>query len=355
MRVYQLLPSLSYGDAVGNDTLALEKVIKEMGYETGIYADNIDVRLADDVANSLDKLPKLNKDDVIIYHLAIGSRINDMLKNFACKKLVIYHNITPPVFFENYSEDIVRGCKSGVEGAVKVGKYADYCLADSDFNRRDLINMGYKCDIDVLPILIPFEDYRKKPSQKVIDKYSDGYVNILFTGRIAPNKCHEDVIKAFYHYKKYYNPKSRLILVGSSNGTQKYYGRLKSFVNALGVNDVIFPGHIKFDEILAYYKVADVFLCQSEHEGFCVPLVEAMCFDVPIVAYDSSAIGETLGGSGILLKEKNPMETAAVIDRLIRDDELRDTVIANQRERLVDFDNQKVADKFKEYFKRFVS
>ena len=143
--------------------------------------------------------------------------------------------------------------------------------------------MGYTCPIDVLPILIPFDDYAKTPSQQVIDRYSDGYTNLIFTGRIAPNKRQEDVIRAFYDYKKFYNPKSRLILVGGHNGMERYYHRLKSYINALELEDVVFPGHIKFDEILAYYKIADVFLCQSEHEGFCVPLVEAMYFDVPVV------------------------------------------------------------------------
>ena len=215
--------------------------------------------------------------------------------------------------------------------------------------------MGYTCPIDVLPILIPFDDYAKTPSQQVIDRYSDGYTNLIFKGRIAPNKRQEDVIRAFYDYKKFYNPKSRLILVGGHNGMERYYHRLKSYINALELEDVVFPGHIKFDEILAYYKIADVFLCQSEHEGFCVPLVEAMYFDVPVVAYDSSAIAGTLGGGGFLLKDKNPVETAGVINRVVTDEALRTQIIKNQQARLADFDHKVIEAQFKTYLDTFIN
>ena len=127
--------------------------------------------------------------------------------------------------------------------------------------------------------------------------YDDDYVNILFTGRVVPNKKQEDVIEAFYYYKRFIQPKSRLILVGSFAGIDKYHDQLEAYVNKLGLEDVIFTGQIKFDEILAYYQLADLFLCMSEHEGFCVPIVEAMYFNVPVIARDTSAIAWTLAGS----------------------------------------------------------
>ena len=272
-----------------------------------------------------------------------------------CRKVMVYHNITPPQFFEEYSVKAAQLCQNGLEGASYLADKVDYCLAVSEYNKQDLIRMGYTCPIDVLPILIPFDDYAKTPSQQVIDRYSDGCTNLIFTGRIAPNKRQEDVIRAFYDYKKFYNPKSRLILVGGHNGMERYYHRLKSYINALELEDVVFPGHIKFDEILAYYKIADVFLCQSEHEGFCVPLVEAMYFDVPVVAYDSSAIAGTLGGGGFLLKDKNPVETAGVINRVVTDEALRTQIIKNQQARLADFDHKVIEAQFKTYLDTFIN
>ncbi|MEE1242773.1 MAG: glycosyltransferase, partial [Frisingicoccus sp.] len=218
----------------------------------------------------------------------------------------------------------------------------------------ELIEMGYTCDIEVLPILIAFDDYKKTPNAKVLKKYEkDDYVNIVFTGRVAPNKKHEDLIAAFAYYKKNINPKSRLILVGNHLMTPGYYPRLSNYIEKLGVEDVVFTGHIRFDEILAYYKIADVFLCLSEHEGFCVPLVEAMYFDVPIVAYDSCAIGETLGGSGLLLPEKDPAVVAEAINLIMEDRELREKLIMGQRKRLEDFQHDKIKEQFLNAIRRF--
>lgn len=354
MKVYQLVPTLSYGDAVGNDTLALKDALIELGYKTEIYAEGIDARLPKGTAKYFNTMPKLDKDDVVIYHLAIGTDLNRKFAELGCRKIVIYHNVTPPHFFEPYSRNSAKLCEEGLKGARELAGHVDYCLADSAFNKSDLINMGYKCPIDVLPILIPFDDYKKEPDQEVIKKYKDGYTNILFTGRVAPNKKLEDVAKAFHFYKKYYNPKSRLIFVGSFDENDRYYQKLMSFIKSLGTEDIIFPGHIKFNAILAYYSVADVFLCQSEHEGFCVPLVEAMCFDVPIIAYDKAAIKWTLGGSGILLEKKDFVETAGVIDRLVRDEDLRKKVLETQHERLADFDHGVIKNQFAKYLKDFI-
>ena len=356
MKIIQMLPSMLYGDAVGNDAIALHDVLKKNNYDTGIYAQDIDPRLPKKLVSSMDSVPKLKKEDVIIWHMAIGTELNEYVLTLPGRKIMIYHNITPAIFFEQYSIQSSQLCMAGEEQLRKICNSFDCCLADSEYNKRDLIERGgCKKKIDVLPILIPFSDYEKKPNEKVIQKYGDdGYTNILFTGRIAPNKKQEDVIRVFYMYHKYYNPKSRLIFVGSYGGMETYYHKLCGYVKDLELEDVLFTGHIKFDEILAYYRVADVFLCMSEHEGFCVPLVEAMCFDVPIIAYDSSAIGDTLGRAGILIKEKNPLETAGMINYLVENKEFYDQIVEDQRERLKDFEHAKIEKKFMEYLKAFL-
>ena len=144
------------------------------------------------------------------------------------------------------------------------------------------------------------------------------------------------------------------LIVGSYQGMENYYDRLQTYVQALGLSDVIFTGHIKFAEILAYYRAANVFLCMSEHEGFCVPLVEAMHFQVPVIAYDTSAIADTLGGSGSLLQSNDPLEAAMVIDRLVTDEELQKQVIAGQNRRLADFQYEKVRELFISQLRSFI-
>lgn len=355
MRVIQLLPTLGYGDAIGNNVIALCKTLKKAGYRTEIYAENIDTRLGVGIAEYTAKLNKVHKDDIIIYHLATGSDLNYRFAEFKCRKIVIYHNITPWHFFDRYNYEAGRVCRYGVEDMKYLADKVDYCIAVSEYNKKDLIEAGYKCRIDVLPILIPFDDYASEPDRKVIDKYGgDGYVNILFTGRIVPNKKQEDVIAAFCMYKRYYNNKARLFIVGSYEGMETYYYKLQTFCETIGVEDVIFTGHISFKEILAYYNLADLFLCMSEHEGFCVPLVEAMYFNIPIIAYDSSAIADTLGGAGVLLDRKEPLETAGMMDYIINNLTFKSEVIWNQKKRLEYFEHDRIEKMFLKYVDDFI-
>lgn len=355
MRILQVLTTISFGDAVSNDTLALNAIIKNAGYKTKVYAENIDSRLPRGVAERITALNQIKSDDLVLYHLSTGTELNEWIQTVKCKKIMIYHNITPYHFFDAYCMESALLCKKGLEQTRALRECFDYVFADSEFNKKNLIEMGYTCPIGVLPILIPFEDYRKPPNKLVVKKYDDDYTNIIFTGRIAPNKKQEDVIETYYYYHKYYNPKSRLFLVGSHRGMETYYERLKEYAERLGAENVYFTGHIKFDEILAYYHVADAFLCMSEHEGFCVPLVEAMYFDIPIVAYDSCAIGGTMGGSGVLLKQKDKLAAAAVLHKIVNNPELRKKIISNQTERLRDFDNALVEEQFIKHLNTFLA
>ncbi len=356
VNIIQIVSSISYGDAVGNDVRAIKQILTESGYANKIYAESIDDRLPAGTASPIIKMPKLKSNDIIIYHGAIGTKLNYMLPEYGGRKVMIYHNITPPGFFNDYSLDSVRATCEGLKGIRFLSNKLDHCIAVSEFNKQDMLDMGYTCPIDVCPILIPFEDYDQKPSQDVLTQYQgDGITNLMFAGRIAPNKKQEDIIAAFYCYHKYYNSKSRLFLVGSWSGMEKYYQQLCRYVDRLGISEsVIFSGHVKFDEILAYYKLADVFVCMSEHEGFCVPLVEAMYFDVPIVAFKSTAIPYTMGYKGALLDNKEPNFVAAVIDRVINDKTLNEKLLKLQRERLKDFSYTEVKSLFLGILNRIV-
>ena len=354
MRVVQMLPTMAYGDAVGNDTAALYDALKSAGYDTAIYAENIDSRLPKSLVSHYSEY-KDSRDNIIIYHLSIGSNIGNYVKSTMARKIVVYHNVTPGHFFKGYNQNLMNLCNNGIEEVKAFAPVPELCIADSAFNKSDLISLGYTCPIDVLPILIQFDDYAKQPDQKVIEKYrDDGYTNILFTGRIAPNKKQEDIIAAFYMYKTYINPKSRLFIVGSMDDRDVYGQKLKKYVRELDIEDVVFTGHVPFSHILAYYHLADAFVCLSEHEGFCVPLVEAMYFNIPIIAYDSTAVGETLDGAGILLKDKDPKVVAEAINLAVSDKVLREKMILCGKERLQDFDNEKIKKQFLEILEKFI-
>ena len=346
MRIVQLVPTLSYGDAVGNDVLALHQILKDYDPETKIYALGIDTERIDaSVYENLSDLPMLSDGDIIFYHMAIGSaEMRQVLLEQHCRKYIIYHNVTPPHFFAGYSETAVLATRHAFDDLEALRKNVSGCLAASEFNMNDMVKLGYDVPMAVLPIVVPFDDYAVEPSEEVIARYKDdGFTNILFVGRIAPNKKHEDIIKAFCYYQKHINPKSRLFLVGNWAGQEIYYDRLSRYIEALGVENVLFSGHISFRDILAYYRLADVFLCMSEHEGFCVPLLEAMYFDVPILAYDSTAIPYTLGKAGLIFKNKAPEQVAFLIDQLVSRPDLRQDVLACQQERLRFFSYENVS------------
>lgn len=354
MKIYQVLVTLSYGDGVGNDTLAIDRILKEEGYDTQIFAENIDERISREFVKHISDIPALSREDIVIYHLSTGCDLNEKIKQWDCKIIFRYHNVTPPHFFEEYDQTAFSLCSTGIQ-QVKSLKDTPYrCLVDSEFNKQDLTEYGYSCEIDVLPIIIPFEDYETKPSDDIIKKYKDNWTNIIFVGRVAPNKKQEDIIKAFSYYKKNINTFSRLIIVGSYNKNDKYYKKLSAYVKMLNIDDVIFTGHTKFNEILGYYKIADLFLCMSEHEGFCIPLVEAMYFNVPIIAYDSAAVPNTMGGKGAIVDTKNSIFISLLIDKIIRDDSIKRHLIDEQSEVLKRYSYQVTKDKFIKFLNKCI-
>lgn len=345
-RIVQMLDSYSYGDGIGNHVSALHNALQNRNVESEIYARYVDVRLRHIGREINEYQPRT--DDIILHHLGAGSELNHKVAKYNCRVILNYHNITPPRFFEGYDENAVAVNTAGYQEVEMLADKVECAISDSMYNSSELKNMGYNCPLYSIPIVMNFDDYKTPVDEEVLAKYNgdDGITNIVFIGRIAPNKKHEDIILDFYYYTKYFNPNSRLILVGNYRGFEKYYLKLRKYVKELGLDNVIFTGHIKFSAILAYYQVADLLLCESEHEGFCIPLVEAMYFKKPIVAYNSSAVGETLGTGGILLEKKDPQLVAAVMDQVIRDDALRKKILEQQEVELQRFDPQKAVDAY---------
>lgn len=351
-RIIQLVPNMHYGDAVGGDILALDGALRDAGFDATIYAIVIDSRIDSGRVHSVSEMPEPEPDDIVVYHMATGCRpIRDMLTRFSCRKVMIYHNMTPPSFFEEYSDRFVTAAQNGYDDLEAMKDTFECCIAVSRYNRDCLRQAGYRCPIPVLPVIVPFADYEAEPDKDIVSRYGgDGWVNLIFVGRVVPNKKQEDIIRAYVTYKQRYNEKSRLFIVGNYAGMEDYYLRLQHYVSKIGADDVRFTGHIPFSSILAYYRVADVFISMSEHEGFCVPLIEAMKFDVPIVAYAAAAIPETLGGAGMIFAKKDYARVAAAIDVLVTNRELCDRVLASQRRRLADFSYENISRRAEKIF-----
>ena len=196
---------------------------------------------------------------------------------------------------------------------------------------------------------------RQPPDPDVLTQYDDvPGTNMLFVGRIAPNKRQEDVIRVFRYYKEHIDTHARLFLVGTYAGFERYQAQLQSYVERHQIPDVVFTGLVSDAELFAYYKLSDVFVCLSEHEGFCVPLLESMYFDVPIIAYDAGAIRETLDGSGVLVQKKKYDVVAEVAAQLVRNEPLRRRTLAGQRKRLADFADDRLLPLFKRHIEAVI-
>lgn len=343
--IYQLVSSLSYGDAIGNDVLAIDRVLKQKGYETQILACIIDDRVKQYARYFQTKI--ITSQDIVIYHKACGEPLTEQFNHFPCKRIMLYHNITPANFFKPYDKIQAWRLKQGRKQVSQMIPYLDYAWADSSYNLQEVIAAGMNPEkTAVLPIIVDFTQYQETADEKLLKRIKDKQgTKLLFTGRIAPNKCQEDIIKVFYYYKNLIDSRAQLYLVGSYRGMEKYYAKLQGFVAELNLKDVYFTGHISFQELLAYYQVCDVFVCMSEHEGFCVPLLESMYFDLPIVAYSSSAIPETLAGSGVLLSQKDYGQFCDVIKQLQTNRVYREQILESQRQVLEQYRPNQIAEK----------
>jgi glycosyltransferase involved in cell wall biosynthesis len=177
-----------------------------------------------------------------------------------------------------------------------------------------------------------------RPASPVVRRlYGPDRKNIVFVGRIIPSKRIEDLLRAFAVLQRHVERRSRLLIVGDYRGHERYYTRLLELRAKLKLRDVVFTGRVEDDDLRAYYRIADVFLCLSEHEGYCVPLLEAMHFGVPVVAFDAGAVRETLAGGGVVLTERSPEVAAEAVGLLLQDVRARASVLRRQHESMARF------------------
>ena len=327
--VHQVLATLGYGDAIGHEVLGIQKVLRAAGYRSDIFVETADSRLEDLTRDYRELIDEATADTVLIHHFSIGSRASRVAYALPGKMVLVYHNITPPVYFAGVHDLLVEQCYLGRR---ELGAYASRCalaLGDSEFNRRELVELGFP-RTDVLPVVPSFEHLDVPPDRSISDPFDDGWTNLMFVGRVIPNKKIENVIRIFHAYKQRHNPRSRLLLVGSSSGFERYFAMLQKLIADLGVRDVHFLGHVTNAELAACYEVADLFLCASEHEGFCVPLMEAFHVGLPVVAYAATAIPATMDGGGVLYADRNPAHVAAIVDAVLDDADLEDRIVAAQ-------------------------
>jgi L-malate glycosyltransferase len=327
--VHQVLATLGYGDAIGHEVLGIQRTLAAAGYHSSIFVETADPRLEDLTLDYRDMVGGITPDDVLIHHFSIGSRASRTAYALPGRMALVYHNITPPEYFIGVHKDLVKLC---FRGRRELTAYIDRCelaLGDSEYNRLELEALGFP-NTGVLPVVPDFTHLDVVPDRALAGGFDDDWTNVMFVGRVIPNKKFEDVIRAFHVYRTRHNPRSRLLLVGSYSGFEKYLELLTTLVARLGTPDVHFLGHVSNEELSALYDVADLFLCASEHEGFCVPLMEAFYKRVPVLAYAATAVPATMDGGGVLYETKDPGDIAKVMVAVLGDTALEQAVVQSQ-------------------------
>ncbi|MCP4537589.1 MAG: glycosyltransferase family 4 protein [Chloroflexi bacterium] len=337
MEIHQIMPSFLYGDAVGNQAFRIRELLRQWGFKSQVYAQFRDQRLSDrgkDYAHY-----RGNPDNIVIFHYASGSPLTEFVRQLPDKVIPYYHNVTPPEFMQHYNPTLADRLERG-RRELLLFRDAPFVWADSEYNRQEMLALEFD-QVTVMPLFINFDEMLaaadSPAGREIVARYDDGWVNLLFVGRVVPNKCQDDLIRAFNYYHQLVNPRSRLILIGSDLSVPGYRLELETMTEVFGIEHVHIPGVVSLGALGGYYQAATIFLCLSEHEGFGIPLLEAMAFDVPVLAFNATGVPYAMGEAGILVNHKRYDAIGELIDLLAHDEGLRQRVIARQHQRLADF------------------
>jgi glycosyltransferase involved in cell wall biosynthesis len=342
MIVHQWVPAAHRGDAIGDSARRVRGLLRAMDHDSELFALTVDDDLKNDVRAFTD--PAARRGDVTILHYALPSPMTAALRSLRGRRIVQYHNVTPASYFAPYDPALFRLAALGRQELASLAGHVDLALGDSEYNRRELESLGFD-RTGVFPIAVDTARITRAAERPALDRIlDDGLVNFLFVGRIAPNKKIEDHIRLAEVYKRYIDAYYRFIFVGRYDVVPRYYSMIRALMTEYRLlNDrFVFTGPVPDEELAAYYRHAAVYISLSEHEGFCVPLVESMAAGVPVLAYAAAAVPDTLGGAGVLFAPKDFEYAAELLGALAFDDDLRARVIAGQRRRLADFGDARI-------------
>jgi glycosyltransferase involved in cell wall biosynthesis len=333
MIVNQWVPAAHKGDAVGDNAIALRAVLRRAGHQSDIFALTIDDVLSGDVLSwgTADS----RAGDVTILHFAMPSPMTAALATLPGTRVICYHNVTPPSFFAPFDPGLAALTARGRRELETLVDRVDLALGVSEYNRQELEDLGFS-PTGVMPLVVDTCRLTTAGPVPALERMlQDGLVNILFVGRIAPNKKIEDHIRLAEHYKRYVDVYYRFIFVGRYDAVPRYYDAIRGLITEYRMlsDRFWFPGPATNAELGAYYRNAHAYVSLSEHEGFCVPLVEAMATDVPVLAYGAAAVPETLGGAGVCFTPKDLEFAAELLGALVYDRPFRQQIIEGQRQR----------------------
>ena len=330
--VHQIVAGFAHGDAISQEALIIRAFCRELGITSEIFAPHD--RIASDAGGECHTLEQLRDApvDVLIGHYSTSSPFEDIWLNSPARKVMLYHNITPADFFVPFDAVMAAHLRTARERLPSIIRKVDAIWADSDFNASELRQLGASA-VHVFQLVFDPRGLDNTTSGTGC-RIARDLTNILYVGRIAPNKCIEELIAAFACYHRHINPASRLAIVGSERCAPSYFMMLRMYAAELGIANVCFERYVLPADLAAYYRAADLYICASRHEGYCLPLVEAMYKGVPVIARNTGGMPEAMGGAGILFDDLSATGLAALIDRVLTDQNLRQEVLKSQQTRV---------------------
>jgi len=343
MEIHQILVAASPGDAITNNAMQIRKILREVT-QSEIYARYINDELIGDV-HPLHEFDRRGaprpRHDLLVFHASIGEPdVLSFLLERRERLVVIYHNISPSAPFLAYDAAFAGLLDGGRRELELLAPRAVLGLGVSSYNVDELHGLGY-ADARLSPLIVDAASLVEVEPDAATTNHLETQVKgpvVLFVGQLLPHKRPDFLIKAFHVMATNLAPDAHLILVGADIRLPRYVDALRHLVNELNLTGAWITGSVPVEQLVAFYRRADVFVTASEHEGFCVPLLEAMAFETPIVARAFGAIPETMGAAGLLLPpEAGTVLAAEAITEMVGNDRLRDTVVRAGRHRLNDF------------------
>jgi L-malate glycosyltransferase len=340
-RIDQVVPSLSGRDAIGAHIIHLRAVLRDIGFQSDIWCKGAfpDTR---SIARFTDDLPQRQRPDTWwLYHLSSGSPVAELIAARPEPKMIDYHNVTPAHLFGRWVPWATEEAEAGRKELKILSDASFFGFADSAFNAVDLTEVGMRADrtLVVPPLFDPLGLSAAVDGEVLADRRAErasGGSDWLFVGRVTPAKAQHDLIKALACYRLAFDPKARLHLVGTPMGDD-YPRALERFARRLGIGDAVrLTGSVSQQALASYYRTSDVFVCASEHEGFCIPIVEAMGFGLPVVAFDAGAVSDTASTGGLVIEDKSPLALATAAHCVVNDSTLRERLIESGRKRAED-------------------
>jgi glycosyltransferase involved in cell wall biosynthesis len=346
--VHQFHPTLAPGDAMSDHVFALRQRLRAWGYESDAFAVEIKPGLESEAHSYRELFRRLRPEDTLVLHFSMGHEVFDQLAKLRARRVLFFHNVTPSEFFVGINPHAAAHARLGARQLAHLAPSVDLAVGVSEFNRRALEEAGY-AKTAAVPILVDWKRYDAEPDADARALMAGVHSKLLFVGRISPNKRQDELIRMLAYYRRCIDPEAILVLVGSHRDQPQYYARLRALSQTLGLDGAVrFTGSVSLPQLIAYYKSASAFVSLSEHEGFGVPLLESMYLGLPVVALDAAAVGETMGGAGVLLPKKDLAETAEACALLNDDLGWRATLVDAGHARVKAFDPDQVAAKTKD-------